>query len=492
MVRNVDVVLIPDRLTVVLFELGKPVLEELGESLAEAHHVQVATAPNMTILQELLLNLKVCLIVVHVGQGGEISQAITVLQLVSKVRKDGLARVIITLMNEAGPLDQRLRALGASDVFPIFLGVKSLTFKIGFQIHALAEKSGLAVYRGVSEGEKLKGIQEYTSLEKVRGVRFGPELVLPDWATPQFYMVYAGQVGGAKYREEGWRVRMKGPAPELGKWVEAGKDWSWEPRGRTGIESSEKTRGVWIARGRKPEFLSGFWIFDSTDPLLQFSVSGEVIGTKFKVSELGALWVASDPTPESLNAMTSQASASATVSPAAENTPLRVVNSNPDYQGTDADVFDFPFQGLRGASPLAMAAVVSEIASRSEWSAVRMAQLFCQCIHQACAVGEVELYFLNTKTRQWILAGSSTPRSREKGIYSKWIQEFERNSSLHTPNALLVPFRTTSNFHWGTLVIAGGDLPNLDKGYARSLSKLGVGILRTFVMGGDRRPGPQA
>jgi hypothetical protein len=200
------------------------------------------------------------------------------------------------------------------------------------------------------------------------------------------------------------------------------------------------------------------------------------------------LWVAEDPSPatlaelrERLDRAQKSPAPSGAVQPAPAKSPEPALKLADPAQA-------FPFRGLRGVSPLAMATVVSEITSRADWSAVRMAELFCQCIQQACAVGDVELYFLHMRSRKWVLAGSSSAaKSGNQGLFHKEAQAFEKDSALFVQNALLVPFRTSSNFHWGTLILSGGEIQALDRAYARALSKLGIGILRSFVVGMENR-----
>ncbi len=96
-----------------------------------------------------------------------------------------------------------------------------------------------------------------------------------------------------------WSVKLIGPGPAAGRWVELETDkgseqfWQWTPPDPDN-DPFIKEQGAWVFRGSAPRFDNDRWVFVGRRPMLAFYYEGESYGAKMAVDEQDNLLLAND------------------------------------------------------------------------------------------------------------------------------------------------------------------------------------------------------
>ncbi|MGK5083315.1 hypothetical protein WDW37_08405 [Bdellovibrionota bacterium FG-1] len=223
--------------------------------------------------------LRGCVVVLYARNMADVSQHLTLLKTLGTKIKSKEARLILTLAPEVQKAANRLAGAGMTEVLAESIGFKALLLKVERHILALPQAP-----KPTSQAAPARPRGDFGDSEA--GIRLGPRLNALEPAQDCFAL--AG--GGAVRRSKVWRIRLRGPAPENGRWsqIQQSPDrWAWKTEVNLG-------QGEWIFSGSKPEYRAGLWNFVSERPALSFMDSDQILAMKLGLTERGCLVVAAD------------------------------------------------------------------------------------------------------------------------------------------------------------------------------------------------------
>ncbi len=251
--------------------------------------------------------LEACLVIGHARHAADINQYLMFLKFVAQVPQKRV-RMVVTDGVRDDDLIARLSIAGCTEVLPDSTTAKSLLFKIDRHLKVLPQNTG-----------------DFPAFIEMPPLLSAPPVVPPPvrpsaqpesptqikWADALKIESDCWILAGAQPRMTGevWVLRMRGPAPDLGNWVQVdssaegltgSKDsqelWQWRP-GDPENDPFVVEQGAWLFRGNRPEYRGGHWTFAANAPSLGFYYQGRCYGRKIALedpSRLKVLTVAKD------------------------------------------------------------------------------------------------------------------------------------------------------------------------------------------------------
>ena len=304
MPKSAEFILQPGLTSVVLVEPFGPGFAAVLEKLVEDPTLQIVECVSAMDALSVVRQMSSCVILVHAATPADVNQHVTLLKtLGTQILQRKSVRLVVTAASTLST-DQieKLTQNGCTEIIPDSAAAKGVLFKLDRHLKALprpgeaveGDVTWIAGSMGRSDGA---GTEEPGYSEPMAGVRLAPVLELS-----QDCWCLSG--GGARLLGEEWRVRVRGPAPDHGRWVKSKKSgiWQWQVTAEGSDAGASGVGSGWFFGGdQKPEYSRGFWTFISRDPWLGYLESEGGVAEisairhfKFRLSERGSLLIARD------------------------------------------------------------------------------------------------------------------------------------------------------------------------------------------------------
>lgn len=245
-----------------------------------------------------LRQLGVGVLLCHIPDTKAVMAVQSMLRLVAPMIKSGSLKVLCTTTIKALRLFVELQKMGCNEVLQEPVAQRAFEFKIQRFVDTVSKKlavtddsGGVKDRRKGTEKAKNQGAEEAAQSKDTIHFVDPVSLASDCWLT---------KGGGAKRIIGRWRVRLMGPSPAVGRWVEVEqgrgetKGWKWAPH-KPAEDKFIKDPGAWVYFGAKPEFAEERWAFVGKKPrMVFFNEKNELVCTKFEVDDKSVLRVARD------------------------------------------------------------------------------------------------------------------------------------------------------------------------------------------------------
>lgn len=245
----------------------------LGEALNIGSGFEMEEFSNSNDLSTYLSTVPAGLVVTSLTDRNDLIQIATFMKLGKKVAKDCAVKVVVFNFSKDRNFEKAIAKLGILDLVDPGINTKALKFKIDFWMKSL---NGQIKTAGTSNAQKIKSLEQNKAAEKKPAdnntINWINELELEDdiWLLKHD--------NDCKKVLSKWLIRLLGPSPYIGQWVEV-KSNLW----RFDIKESEKelfvpNEGAWFFSGdQKPEFVwkENIWLISGDSFDLFFKNSQE-------------------------------------------------------------------------------------------------------------------------------------------------------------------------------------------------------------------------
>lgn len=510
----------PSRVPIFVADPMGPSFQRLAPRLEETGEYQVVLCDGPLEVLPLVRKMETCVVVGYVDSSDSMMKHVNMLRLLGPSIEQGLVRVIVTHTLEIADIVpvERLRYSGCSELLPEPVQERSLLFKLSRAAKGLSKRLSNP---GDLEGNSPDGQSGVPRARRAK-IQEVPALVLESdfWLTLH---------GGARKIGDRWTVRLTGPAPSAGRWIEidaiapGSRSWQWTP-----LDPSKdvfiKEQGAWIFTGtRAPEYQGDLWWFTGREPALEFYYEGESYGAKFRVDESDTLMVAKDseyaqgaitaivasrdrvvkqiggasrpsrapadfqlsesaPTDapeETLPTAPADVPVSAPVMPAAapEPAPAQAAAPAQTPAATASPVSTLAQVTVeKRASPLAAAFLASELLRRREFGSAEMANRYCEYVSQSVGGARVELWVRVKAGQPWVCVGTHDRKSGQLHAHvDKAGERFSQDSEILVSGPIELP-----DGREGRIAMQGMGMDRLPEDYADQIGPAAHGILRSF------------
>ncbi len=271
---------------------------------------QVIAANTATDANALGLKIEGALMLFQASKEPELVGVLNIIKGLKRRMDSGQLKIVLMLGMKSPPefLLKRLRSVGISEIITEPVTDRGLVLKLERYIKALPRFKEIQRQGGVGPG---KGRAANAAGGKggagARGGSAGAgggetsseiKKAQPLSTSSDFWLT---QGGGARRVGARWVLRLLGPGPAVGKWVEVETSntgtskWRWDPLDPKN-DPFHKDPGQWFFRGqRAPQFQEFLWWFTGNEVSLEFVKPDGAVLIKFKTDgPTGPLTVASD------------------------------------------------------------------------------------------------------------------------------------------------------------------------------------------------------
>ncbi len=276
------------RVPVVVIRPWGPTFPEVIEYLGSANEVQLVECATSLEAVSIANQFDRCVLLFHAIELRDVVKHVTMLKFLKESIELERVRPIITTYIEQISVLQKLSIFGCQEVIREPIPSKSLIFKLNRSIKALIQLNLVQEVKPDSSGRSLArdlGLGFEAKESNVGLFRYLPPLAIESdfWFYPE---------GSPRRIGRRWLVKMKGPAPSVGKFEMEGSEenWIWTPVNRLRHPFQEK-EGVWRFKGQSPLFKKDTWWLVGVQPELMFYVRGECKGEKVGIDPSGILTV---------------------------------------------------------------------------------------------------------------------------------------------------------------------------------------------------------
>jgi hypothetical protein len=298
MPKSVEIILRPELLSVVVVEPFGPGFAPLLDKLGQDTALQLVECSSSMETLSVVRQLSSCLVLIHIRSNSDLAPHLTLLKtLIPQIYKKAVRVLATAGAGLTADIAEKLTVAGCTEIVPDTTAPKALLFKVERHLKALPPPSGgltsapAPVRAGVSPSAMARAklaeeVESAPPTEISAGVRLSPELGLS-----QDMWCFSG--GGARRASGKWRIRLRGPAPEEGRWLALDKgQWQWKPAGEAGVEP---LASGWTFAGEfKPEYSAGTWTFGGAHLSLGYFENQNPLGYKFNLNSKGSLVVSRD------------------------------------------------------------------------------------------------------------------------------------------------------------------------------------------------------
>lgn len=485
-----------------------PDMRALYAKLAQEATLQVVECASTTDALAVMRGLPHCLVVLHAGGAGEtdpdLGPQLSLLKAIPLSAR-GSVRVIVTTAADFGETHERLAIAGAAEVIRLPISLKAMLFKVDRHLKALPAPTAPSA----TGRETAPTPRPVAAAPTLSGVRLGEKNEFP--SPEQHAFAFSG--GGARRVDDRWQVRLRGPRPEWGRWVQDSSvpdRWRW-------VDAAGAADGEWVFVGAKPEPRGEFWYFTGARISLGLFERGALLGYKLCQNPKGTLVVSPDSQPalaalargelgksraatERVAARRANAdpgtneepivvSGPESVLPAAPRlvprpgggpVPTQAAETAPRAEASsapDPDTGPEPAALASRFSPLALAFLASELAGRRGLDAAAKASRYCAYLGTNCGGSRVELW-VRPARGEWACAGTSDSRDGFLGDLARG----EGGRFVHEgAPALAVPAEAGVPHARAMLVFHGPEAGSVDAEYAASAVKMASGLLEALA-----------
>lgn len=231
-----------------LFREPFKVLDE-ALSLREVYGIEEFESANDLVTY--LSSLSAGLVIISLRDKNDLVQIATFMKSLKKIAKDTATKVVIINFSGERIFENAIAKLGIQDTIEVSINTKALKFKIDFWMKSL---KGQIKTVPATPKEKLPKVQESNFTNDKPGNFAAPQWQEPLKLEDDIWIIKSEN--DCKRILSKWLVRLLGPGPNVGQWVEV-KRGIW----RFDIRPEEKElymsgEGSWFFAGdQKPEFI---------------------------------------------------------------------------------------------------------------------------------------------------------------------------------------------------------------------------------------------
>ena len=254
-----------------------PLVNELGKHYTSKGGFDVRYMSSVTSLSTMLETSVNGIFIFKVENKKDLTDAVTILKTHRKLVKKGLLKPACVSKVKNKKVDKILSKYGCLDILEPNITPKTLSFKIDFWSRSI----GTILKKAQLNNENL---QVKSSATEVKEQELKVDIVLVDPLDLQSDIWLLKAKTDYKKILRRWLVRLLGPSPHAGSWVElepqpGDQEPSWKYVLKNDDGQFVLEDGAWFFYGSKPDFDWKIqrWIFSSSTPHLYFySRSGQV------------------------------------------------------------------------------------------------------------------------------------------------------------------------------------------------------------------------
>ncbi|MCC7440883.1 MAG: hypothetical protein IT285_04585 [Bdellovibrionales bacterium] len=296
----------PDKVPVVVVEPATDLVRKVVEELKQRDDVQILSCASTLEALPLLRQLGGGVLVLCMGDRETVVKQVSLLKMLGKFLRRGTLKAVSTSQASHRPLYSLYAKHGLNEVVEEPARPRTLLMKLERLIGRLARRlaSKQAAKKEAATGKKRSGSawRDRRAEEaggKGRSGEATQRFVDPLGIESDFWVAMGGSARQVMGR---WMVKLIGPAPTVGRWVETETDsdeeshekyYEWVPNNAEDA-TFLKEQGAWFFLGHKPEFHDERWTFVGKRPELAFYYESQNHGSKIATDEGGHLLVAKD------------------------------------------------------------------------------------------------------------------------------------------------------------------------------------------------------
>ena len=251
----------------------------LTEVLNQSSTGEVENIQNATDLVTFVSTVDAALILTSLKDKSDLVQLATFMKNVKKMAQNTAYKIVVINFSQDKQIEKAIAKLGIQDVVEPTVNTKGLKFKMDFWMKSLIAQTK----NNVEVQNKLKNIDQAKSIDKKNQDNLGPTWLEPLDLEDDIWLI--NHESDCKKILSKWLIRLVGPGPFLGQWVDV-KPNVW----RFDIKESEKEMflpgsGAWFYFGmQKPEFVwkENIWLI-SGDTFDLFYKDGDQIYSRINL-----------------------------------------------------------------------------------------------------------------------------------------------------------------------------------------------------------------
>jgi hypothetical protein len=219
-----------------------------------------------------LYKLDACLVIVSVNSREDLAQLVKVHRVMANP-KLGKCFKFLVVTRMGATFDKSLLKLGLKDFIELTSSPKSLRSQLDFWLKSLRAQVLARVSENPSGGRSPEPSTGEVKELKPGGVIWENGIYFPEdiWRVED--------TGDVIKVQNCWCIRLKGPSPDVAKWIETAVKGSWKLSFISAEDSRHSFKGAWFFWGsQRPEFVlkDNVWLFSSEEMTLAYVIGGEV------------------------------------------------------------------------------------------------------------------------------------------------------------------------------------------------------------------------
>ncbi len=308
-----DFIIKPNILTVLFLEPYNPKLTALKDKMSTSEAVNALECTSIQEALPVLKQLKAFIVMCSATHQDHLVKHITMMRLLTAQIKAGNCKVLILSNMQRNVVDPILMKNGCSEVLDEKAHEKAFQHKIQRYVTLLQPKlKDVAQAQNEKQSVKKTTTQSAQQQEarKAKTQDSGGKVqkVAPLKIQSDCWLLHS--VGSVKKIRGQWLMKLIGPSPTAGKWIDRGRaagqtdanesSWEWVPTvqnddaGKPIPDAFILEAGMWQFLGQRPFFAEKIWNFTARKPSLVFIKDQERLGLKATVVDSGDLWIAED------------------------------------------------------------------------------------------------------------------------------------------------------------------------------------------------------